>query len=198
MNRANEYIGRQLALMGCVGKINKAINLHDFQNNQLIDQALNFDIENYKDLENYDLYKNLSEAWASIFNFKESSKIWASDILAAYQKGKRDLFVHSFLNKTEIKYNEIGFFEDEFEKAKQGALILSENRYRALELIFNLEKDKIFTREKILALYRIFIKYADYKDLKRLSNRWLLNYSISDILQEKLDLANIDWEYKDI
>lgn len=215
MNRINEYAGRMLAMMSAFGLLEKSnLKMKDLDK-MLIDQALNFDIckiEDNKRLDlnranlldndinllsnNIELLNNLYYTWLSIYDYKSDSKLWTSDILLAYEKGRRDIAVHSFLKKTKFKYNVLGFFEDEFKSALEGTRMLSEDRYKALFIIFDLEKNNILEPNKILAIYRILMQYAAYSDLKALSNRWLCNYSISDILKNKIDLNNLKWEYE--
>lgn len=203
MNRINEYVGRRLAILAKLGLIEN-VTFKDFGRKEILELAFDFDfdkVSGLKDKSNFqpkpiDLLKNLNETWQTIYSFHSPSKLWAGDITAAYHKGLRDIFVHSYLSETKLKYNELGFFLDEFQDAKEGKRMLSEDRYRALAVIFDLEKNGTLNKPKILALYRIMLQYASYSDIKSLSNRWLCSCPVSAVIDGSLDLNNIEWEYK--
>lgn len=203
MNRINEYVGRRLAILAKLGLIEN-VTFKDFGRKEILEFAFDFDfdeVSGLKDKSNFqpkpiDLLRNLNETWQTIYSFHKPSKLWAGDITAAYHKGLRDIFVHSYLSETKLKYNELGFFSDEFQDAKEGKRMLSEDRYRALAVIFDLEKNGTLSKPKILALYRIMLQYASYSDIKSLSNKWLCSCPVSAVIDGSLDLNSIEWEYK--
>ncbi len=185
-SRTNEFVGRKIALMEATGVLSERTDFNALSDGTLIDRALEYKVESDEEV-----LRNLDQMWSQIFDFKAGTKVWAGDIIEIRNRAMRDIYVHRSLVTTDYKYNELGFFEDEFRAAQKGLKMLTEDRYRALEVIMPLSDKNL-----AMLVYRLMMKYGIYSDIKTLSCKWVWSYSVQDYFDGKLVLDGTDWEYR--